>query len=276
MYCTTDEAFATAGITLSEVSVANMTTFILSAEKEVDRLTNTTQWAVEDNGTVSSATDSTLVDSSKTWIAEDYIGEYIWIYSGTGSGQARLIEDNDTTSLTIDRDWDTNPDSTSKYRIIHTGNDPYINNELRDGNDTDSLFLKKYPLQILESVTIDSVSVTPSYIYQYKDTGELILGTDDVEVSYWTSKKAQRNVLSYWFGEYPIDGMVKRLCMVYAALKGLMAQAGGTHNIPSTYSLPEGSLTIGQAYINIRGAWDMLNKEKIDLESKITKYPYFA
>jgi len=64
--------------------------------------------------------------------------------------------------------------------------------------------------------------------------------------------------------------------MVYAALKGLMAQAGGTHNIPSTYSLPEGSLTIGQAYINIKGAWDMLNKEKIDLESKITKYPYFA
>jgi len=88
MYCTTDEAFATAGITLSEVSVDNMTTFILSAEKEVDRLTNTTQWAVEDNGTVSSATDSTLVDSSKTWIAEDYIGEYM---DGSPREEAILI-----------------------------------------------------------------------------------------------------------------------------------------------------------------------------------------
>ena len=54
-----------------------------------------------------------------------------------------------------------------------------------------------------------------------------------------------------------------------------MAQAGGTHNIPSTYQLPEAGLTIGQAYINIRGAWDMLSKEKADLEKSLVTYPSF-
>ena len=51
---------------------------------------------------------------------------------------------------------------------------------------------------------------------------------------------------------------------------------GGTHNIPSTYSLPEGAVTIGQAYINIKGTWDTLMREKTALELKIIKYPSFA
>jgi len=103
-----------------------------------------------------------------------------------------------------------------------------------------------------------------------------VLGTDDAEVSYWTSKKAQLNVISYWWGVYPLPYEVKRLTEVYAAIMCLEAQMGGTHNIPSTYSLPEGSVTIGQAYINIKGTWDTLMREKAALELRIIKYSVFA
>jgi len=47
---------------------------------------------------------------------------------------------------------------------------------------------------------------------------------------------------------------------------------GGTHNIPSSYQLPEGSVMIGQAYVNIRGAFDVLSKERDRLEQSIVRY----
>jgi len=274
-YCTADEVYATAGISSTEISEANINNFILLAEGEVDKKTNTTYWNVENSGTASSATSNTITQSGAGWTADAYNDMYVWIYGGTGVGQARLITDGDIDTLTVDRNWDVTPDNTSTFRIIYAHTSPYIDGELRDGNDTDTLFTNKYPLKILEAVTIDSTSVTPSYIYQYEATGKLVLGSS-AEFSYWTSKRAQKNELDYWYGVYPLPYEVKRLVLVYAALKALMAQAGGTFNVPSTYSLPEGSVTIGQAYINIRGAWDMLNKERLQLEKVIFTYPSFA
>ncbi|NCC99953.1 MAG: hypothetical protein EOL95_09690, partial [Bacteroidia bacterium] len=83
------------------------------AEDELDRLTFTTYLPNEDNGSVTSATATTLVDSSKSWTSDQWIGYAVYIYSGTGKGQIREITDNDDTSLTVGT-WTTNPDSTSK------------------------------------------------------------------------------------------------------------------------------------------------------------------
>jgi len=249
MYCSTDDVYRVAGITSTEISTANITQFILEAEERVDRLTNTTFWTVEDSGTADAgAGNDELDDATKSWTADAYINEYVWIYSGTGSGQIRKITDNTTTKLTVESDWDTNPDATSLYRISHTGKDPHKSSELYDGDDTDTLFITKYPLILLESATSNSTTITPSNIYQYELTGKLVLSSD-AEVSTWTSSKAQKTTLSYYYGVYPLPLEVKRLTEVYAALSTLQAQMGGTHNIPSTYSLPEGSVTIGQAYI---------------------------
>lgn len=75
---------------------------------------------VEEMGTATSSTTTTLVDSGQSWTADEHIDgvtRYVVIYDGTGKGQTRLITDNDTTSVTV-ATWTTNPDTTSKYKII--------------------------------------------------------------------------------------------------------------------------------------------------------------
>lgn len=278
MYVTADEIYATAGITSTEVPEASVNQFILGSEAVADRITNTTYWTKQDNGTASAgATTTTLVDSTKSWTDDDYIGQYVYITSGTGSGQIRKVIDNDSTNLTISTVWSTVPDTTSVYEIHYTAQNPYVAEELRDGDDTTTIFLDKYPLVKLETVTSNSVSVTPSNIYQYKDQGKLLLNSNlSPEVNFWTSSVPQANVFAYYWGVYEIPYLVKRYVMVCASLMALMAQSGGTHNIPSTYQLPEGSVSIGQAYVNIRGAWDMLNKEKVMIEQSLIRYTSFA
>jgi len=269
-YVEASEVLLVAGITSTEVPESQVDLMISMAEDEVDRLTNTTYWVVEESATADSATDDTLTDSD-AFSTNSYDGFTVWIYSGTGSGQARLIESNDKDTLTVDRDWETNPDDTSKYRIIYSSTIPYVEQELRDGDDTDEIFLNQYPLQILESVSIDSVDVTPSTMFLYKKQGRVLLSADS-EQQYWKSKKAQLNDLAYWYGVYPLPGLVKSYTLTIAALRVLQVQMGGTHNVPSTYSLPEGSVSIGQAYVNIRGTWDVLQKNKAVMEERLIKY----
>lgn len=64
-----------------------------------------------------SATGTTLVDSTKAWTVDALIGKYVIISDGTGVGQVRKILDNDATSLTVVA-WLTQPDATSTYRIV--------------------------------------------------------------------------------------------------------------------------------------------------------------
>lgn len=69
-------------------------------------------------GQASSGTDNTLVDSSKSWTVDELIGKYVAIIEGSGVGAVRKITDNDATSITVETNWDTNPDATSIYRIV--------------------------------------------------------------------------------------------------------------------------------------------------------------
>jgi hypothetical protein len=272
MYVTASDVYATAGIDSSVISEADINNLILDAEVELDRFTNATYWKVEETGTAASGTADTITKTDK-FKGDNYIGDYVWVYSGTGSGQIREIESMTDDTLTVDRDWTTNPSSDSLFRIIHTATPAYISTSdgLYDGDDTDVFFMPKYPLVLLESLTIDGTSVTPSSVYQYKKQGKLQLNSD-CEVSYFYKKKAQKNVMSYWWGVYPMPRLAQRFVTVLAALMAQAAQAGGTYNVPSTYSLPEGSLTIGQAYVNIRGASDLLVQELKRIEQRLIRY----
>ena len=124
MYCTTADAYRVAGITSDDVTEANVVEFIKDAEGDIDRLCNTTFWDLEALGTATSSTGDTLTDSAASFTVDALIGDYVWIYGGTGQNQIRRISDNTTTAVTVDEDWDTNPDTDSTYRIIHTGTDP--------------------------------------------------------------------------------------------------------------------------------------------------------
>jgi hypothetical protein len=69
-------------------------------------------------GTCTSASSTTVVDSSKTWTANAYKGKYVHITAGTGVGQTRLITSNDGTTLTITFAWTTTPVATDTFEIL--------------------------------------------------------------------------------------------------------------------------------------------------------------
>lgn len=69
------------------------------------------------SGTASSATNRTLVDSTKTLTVDRYRNYRIVITGGTGIGQTRRVVSNTDTTFHIERNWDTNPDATSTYEI---------------------------------------------------------------------------------------------------------------------------------------------------------------
>jgi hypothetical protein len=97
---------------------------------EIERLSNDNESPIAedtelydmDNGTVGSATLTTLTDGTKTWGTSfngNMLGRkpYVYITWGTGVGQYREITSRTATVLTVDRPWDVVPDATSKYAI---------------------------------------------------------------------------------------------------------------------------------------------------------------
>jgi hypothetical protein len=72
---------------------------------------------VYDRGTATSATGTTLVDTTQNWPTNlATLGYKVRIFSGTGLGQVRPILSNTATSVTV-ASWTTQPDTTSQYLI---------------------------------------------------------------------------------------------------------------------------------------------------------------
>jgi len=277
MYCTTDEVYGTTSLTTTQVSSANVTSSIRAAEQELDRETFTTYWNVEDSGTAEAGAGDDELTETGAFAGDDFTtyAHYCWIYSGTGIGQVSKVSSHTDDTLTLDRNWTTNPDATSLYRVIYSRTDPYYNSgdEIPlDGNGKTYMYLDDYPIRLIEALTINSTSVTVSTLYQWPKTGKIQTGQTSEEKNF-IETYPQLVDIDYWHGVFPMDDMAQRYCIVLASLKTLMAQIGGTHNIPSTYSFPEGSVTIGQAYVNIREAWNTLDKERKELKKHLIKYP---
>lgn len=70
------------------------------------------------NGTATSGTTTTLVDSGKAWTTNAYKGFAVYIVSGTGAGQMRCVAYNNGTTLTVNNSFSPAPDLTSVYQII--------------------------------------------------------------------------------------------------------------------------------------------------------------
>src|SRR5690606_21613919 len=67
-----------------------------------------TEAGTPEQGTATSSTGTTLVDSAKSWATNEWQGKFIIIADGTGNGQAREIVSNTATELTVSA-WDVNP-----------------------------------------------------------------------------------------------------------------------------------------------------------------------
>ncbi len=70
---------------------------------------------VLDSGTATSGGTNTLTDSGASF--PDHTDKAINIVAGTGAGQARIIQSNTATVVTVTDAWTTQPDATSEYQI---------------------------------------------------------------------------------------------------------------------------------------------------------------
>jgi len=270
-YCSTSDVYRHAGIGSSVVSEANVNEFIQEAEADVDAITQTTYWKLAHASTAVSGTTASLETTGLT--ADEHIGNVIKVTSGS-STEHRIVTDNTSTTVSVDRSWTTVPNSTSTYQIFHCGTPPYSHGTT-DGDGQYTMYLDNYPLIDLESLTIDSTSVTPSYVYQYKDVGQITLKSS---AEYSNFKADYQTVNSnYWFGvkdEYKntVPLLVRKYVAIVAALMSLMYQIGGTYDDVTVFKLGPMEGSLGEPYTNIREAVLKLTLERDRILKKLTIY----
>ncbi|MFA5900597.1 MAG: hypothetical protein WC829_15970 [Hyphomicrobium sp.] len=73
----------------------------------------------KDSGTATSGTTTSLVCSSKAWTVDEFIDYVVWIKTGTGAGQSRVIASNTATALVPKNAWATAPSATSTFVILY-------------------------------------------------------------------------------------------------------------------------------------------------------------
>ncbi len=105
-------------------------------------------------GRAQAATANTLqLNSFASSVDDFYIGQTLLVFSGTGAGQARVITDynGSTKTATVDRNWQTTPDSASGYIIWpQVSHGDYVVNNINDILTT----------QMTESYAADGVAPT--------------------------------------------------------------------------------------------------------------------
>jgi hypothetical protein len=70
-----------------------------------------------ESGTATGGSSTTLVKSGAGWTTNQWAAHTVRITGGTGSGQARTVLSNTSTTLTIDQPWVTSPASGSTFTI---------------------------------------------------------------------------------------------------------------------------------------------------------------
>jgi hypothetical protein len=70
-----------------------------------------------DNGTVTASGNTTLTDSSKTWIPNAFKNKIVECITGANAGEQRTVLSNTLTQLTISEAWTVNPSADDKYKI---------------------------------------------------------------------------------------------------------------------------------------------------------------
>jgi hypothetical protein len=92
--------------------------FFISAPTHFDCLVSNNDGSIIiTNILATSATSLTIVDSTKSWTTNQFVGKFVVLVGGTGIGQVRKITSNDGTTITIDYPWYTNPDATTTFRV---------------------------------------------------------------------------------------------------------------------------------------------------------------
>ncbi len=126
---------------------------------------------------------STITDSSLSLGSSAEVGNQVFIDAGLGAGQFRTIASHTSTAITVDSDWDTTPDTTSRFVIVKAVSTQAETAAIRNENpDADtSILLDIVNLAagyLIEGYVLDSdgrSSMRPSYrvVYVTGDVGTI-------------------------------------------------------------------------------------------------------
>jgi DNA-binding beta-propeller fold protein YncE len=71
------------------------------------------------SGQATGGTATTLTNLNAAYTVDQWVGQTLTLFGGTGAGQSRTILSNDATTFTV-ATWDTIPDATSLYQVSGT------------------------------------------------------------------------------------------------------------------------------------------------------------
>jgi hypothetical protein len=277
MYCTVANVLSLAGIPSATnggpISDADITQFILYAQAVVNNYCNTTFLSVETTATATTAsTTTTLATTGTSWTTNQYATNYmVEITSGTGIGQLRKITSNTTTTLTVTPTFTTTADDTSVFEVYPNT----ILSETRDGNNLAYFYTRYYPIHQLQSLTIDTTSITTTAVYLYSDLGKIRL-KDAAEASLFNNTNPQSILLGYAYGVYPIPVIIQEYTATLAAIKTLLSQLGGSYRNVESYTIPEMTVNKGGQYQKIRETLEQLKAKEASMKPLLPYFPNFA
>lgn len=218
-------------------------------------------------GTATSATSTTLVNTSKNWTVNQWTNYQVKITGGTGAGQIRSIASNTATAITV-ATWTITPDATSVYAI--EGNEDFL---YLLGNNAVTMYRYQISTNAWTTLApavakggsfaaggganwVSSVTDTAwqnenailngKYIYSFRGGGSAVLDRYDISANSWSALTYTPQVDTYTTGScYDYDD-----CFIY-----IQKEATGRlfrYNIPenrlipwSTMVYPNGTATVG-------------------------------
>ncbi|MBR6464573.1 MAG: hypothetical protein IKS81_04715 [Verrucomicrobia bacterium] len=208
-----------------------------------------TLWLNGDIGKVTSVTDTTITDSSKSWATNAFAGARVGIVYQHGAEEHadtwRTIKSNTSTTLTIDKAWDINPDENSIFIINDTplwhsitghGLTSYITDvHVINGvvyfcqGDYVNVRKMRWNNGTFEWIELDGIKA--SFLQSVRDSSGMMLwrGRNDDENH---KRSVDRSLLLDWetpVAETPAEGTEKELfCTTLANITTAVTTSGGT------------------------------------------------
>jgi len=173
-----------------------------------------------------------------------------WEYYNGSAWTALTVTETETDSSTFEASgrftWDM-PYGWAQNSV--NGYTHYwVRGRLSSGSYTTAPILSTIALQDCLSTVLEPRQIS------FETNGEVeVLGT--------RIPNGTRNIrIDYYYGAATVRTDIEDLCILYAALRGAVMITGGAYDDATSYSLGSKSVTIGEAWVNIREVIDQLKK----------------
>jgi len=136
-------------------------------------------------------------------------------------------------------------------------------------NDSDSLYFIRVVANTTYSTEakIDNVYMDQDSVFSYNvPLFKVRIDGSEIIVNDYRFPRGRNNVrIDYSHGYSSVPTSVEELTSVVAGIVVFVRITGGSFDTPSVYTLPEGSVSVGQVYVNVREAVNQLEARKNSL-----------